>query len=460
MTINVKASLDRAIIFLLAAVFIAQQLTHWGPLSFLLGSLVFAAIILLMPQLKGLTLWLTAFFMAGGVLLLLLQKADARYWFEAAGINVTLVTLFVFAPMFGIPVRLPDYVAALKRFYETGVRSRTALFTGTQVLTQILGAFINVGSIPVVYHLTFVKPQPGIMSRLLANAMNRGFGGAIFWSPYFAAMTLVTSALSVYWSSVLPYLLGLSLISVLVSLAVDFRGIRMKEDPPDDEAVHPSDEIPSASRDHARFPIGLGIYLIAAIAIILLLERLVNLPMVLITCMAAVFFPLIWCLAKGAMTTYRQGLANHVKVTLPALQKEITLFLAAGFFSGSIGATGFGAYVPEVLEKIPLPISLSFSIFTIALITLTSLIGLHPIVPVTILATGIDPLAVHISPVYFAILLLGSWGISNPISPASAVNNLLAGMVKKPVFELAGPNYKYAAAMALVLLLYVAAVFS
>ncbi len=39
-----------------------------------------------------------------------------QVWFEAAGINVTLVTLFVFAPLFGIPVRLPEYVEALKRF--------------------------------------------------------------------------------------------------------------------------------------------------------------------------------------------------------------------------------------------------------------------------------------------------------------------------------------------------------
>ncbi len=127
--------------------------------------------------------------------------------------------------------------------------------------------------------------------------------------------------------------------------------------------------------------------------------------------------------------------------------------MAAGFFSGSIGATGFGV-VPVLLELIPLPISLSFSVFTVALITVTSMVGLHPIVLVTILATGIDPAVVQISPNYFAVLLLGSWGLSNTVSPASAVNNLLAGLFKKPVFEFALPNYKFAACMAVVLILY------
>lgn len=454
---TVKTVVELTIIFSLVVVFIVQQLTHWEPLSLLLGCFVFIAIAVLLPQIRGMTLWLTLSFMAIGVLLLLLQKADAGYWFEAAGINVTLVTLFVFAPLFGIPVRLPDYVEALKRFYETKVRKRTVLFVGTQLLTQIMGVFLNVGAIPVVYHFVYAKPHPG-MSRLLANALNRGFAGAIFWSPYFAAMAVVLSSLSLTWSALLPYLLGLSLVSILVSIAVDYRGLRSVEDtlPQTKEEVDQPES--TSSKGKVAFPVGLGVYLASAIVIILLLERFVELPMVLITCMAAVLFPLIWCLVKGAMAIYRQGLVNHFTVTLPALKKEITLFLAAGFFSGSIGATRFGEAIPVLLELLPLPISLSFSIITVTLITATSMLGLHPIILVTILATGINPAVVQISPEYFAILLLGSWGLSNTVSPATAVNNLLAGLLKKSVFELAFPNYKFAACMAVMLLLYLMAI--
>ncbi|MEK8129058.1 hypothetical protein WMW72_14230 [Paenibacillus filicis] len=462
MVLTVRAITVRTIIFLLAATFIAQQLTHFGPLLYVVGGLVFVAVVLLLPQLKGMTRWLTACFMAGGAVLLLLRGADARHWFEAAGMNVTLVTLFVFAPLFGIPVRIPAYVEALKRFYDTRVRSQTALFTGTQLLTQIMGAFINVGSIPVVYHLAFVKPRPDGIAGLLAQAMNRGFGAAIFWSPYFAAMALVTSALEVQWSSLLPYMAGLSLLSLPVSLALEARKLRAQDavaSVPAEQAAAAQQVEPGAG-DAAGFPRGLGLYLAAAIAIVLLLEQLVQLPMVLITCMAAVLFPLIWCLAKGAMPTYKQGLVNHVTITLPALQKEIALFLAAGFFSGSIAATGLGASVPALLGAFPLPVPVTFSILTVASVILTSMIGLHPIVLVTILATGIDPAAVQISPVYFAVLLLGSWGISNPLSPASAVNNLLAGLAGRPLFGLARSNYLFAAVMALVLLLYLGICFS
>lgn len=451
-----KPVLERAVIFSLAGVFIAQQLTHWGLLSPLLGGLVFVEIALQLPQLKGMTLWLTASFMAVGVLLFLVQKVNIRAWSDAAGINVTLVTLFVFAPLFGIPVRLPAYMEALNRFYETKARSRAVLFIGAQLLTQILGAFLNVGSISVAYHVVFIKPRPG-MDQLLANAMNRGFGGAIFWSPYFAAMAVVISSLSLTWSSLLPYLIGLAVISVFVSLALDYRGLRQAGDGSADAGAAEQAESPEV-RGKAGFPAGLAVYLVTAIAAILVLERLVRLPMVLITCLAASLIPLIWCWAKGDMATYRQGLRNHVSVTIPALKKEMTLFLAAGFFSGSIGATGFGAFVPDVLGWIPLPVSIAFSIVTVVLIVATSMAGLHPIVPVTVLATGIDPAAVHISPDYFGVLLLGSWGLSNTVSPVSAVNNLLASLLKKPIYKFAVPNYKFAVCMAVILLLYLAAV--
>jgi hypothetical protein len=441
----VKAAMERSLIFSIAAVYIALQLTQFELLSFILGGLVFAAILVLLPNLKGMTLWLTIFFLVTGVVLLMLQKVSAKIWFESAGINVTIVTLFLFAPLFGIPVRLPAYVMALKRFYEVNLRSKSALFVGTQLLTQIMGVFINVGSIPVVYQMVYVRPQPG-MNQLLANALNRGFAGAILWSPYFAAMTLVTSALGLSWSSVLPYMLGMAVLSLAVSWLVDFRGLLQAEPEEPTQMIE--------KRERALFPLGLGLYLIAAIIVILTMERVIELPMVLLICLAALAFPLLWCLIKGEMTVYKEGIKNHVTVTLPALQKEITLFLAAGFFSGSIGVTKLGAMVPSLLEQVPLPVFITFSFLTVAFIVGTSLIGLHPIVPVTIFAGSFDPSSVQISPIYFAVLLLGSWALSNPISPASAVNNLLAGLLKKSVFEVAKPNYKFAGIMALGLLLY------
>lgn len=463
MSPTIKTAMERTIVFSIAAVYMLQQLTGLEWLAPILGSLVVAAILLLMPKLKGMTLWLTISFMAIGAALMFARGADLNQWFEAAAVNVTIVTLFLFAPLFGIPVRLPAYVDALKRFFEASARSRGALLTGAQMLTQVLGVFLNVGAIPVVYGMIYAAPQPG-MERLIAGALNRGFAGAIFWSPYFAAMTIITSMLGLGWSSILPYVLGLAAMSLLASWIVDRRELKRQFEEETAELHRRQPVLPSSESAHEAgsaprgFPRGLGLYLITAMIVILVLERAVQLPMVMLICFSAIIVPLAWCMAKRAAGVYVDGLKHHVAVTFPALQKEITLFMAAGFFSGSIGTTGFGAAVPAMLEHVPLPISITFSIFAVALIAGTALIGLHPIVPVTILAGGIDPASVGISSVYFAVLLLGSWGLSNPISPVSAVNNLLAGLMQRPVFEMARANFRFAGFMAVVLVVYLAVV--
>lgn len=442
----IKPAIEKAVLFSIAAVYIVQQLTSFHSLTPVIGSLVFMVIAFQLPKLEGMTRVLTVAFILIGAGILVVHKSAAWDWFEAGSVNVTIVILFLFAPLIGIPVRIPEYVDALKRFYTRNHRSKSGFFVSTQILTQIMGVFINVGSIAVVYELVFVNSQRW-MRRFVINAMNRGFAGALFWSPYFAAMTLVTSALQVSWSSVLLYLFGLSMLSLVISWAVDFRDLARA-------TVMSMDVEAPEKQAKTSFPTGLMMYLVAAIIVIFVLEQMIELPMVLLICLVAFLFPLVWCMGKKSIGVYRQGLQKHFTVTVPSLQKEITLFLAAGFFSGTIPTTEFGSVIPIWLDYIPLPIFFTFSVFTVGLIAGTSLLGLHPIVPVTILVGSVDPAVVQMSNVQFAVLLLASWGISNPISPASAVNNLLAGLLKKPVLEVTKPNYKFTGWMAIALIIY------
>lgn len=89
------------------------------------------------------------------------------------------------------------------------------------------------------------------------------------------------------------------------------------------------------------------------------------------------------------------------------------------------------------------------------LIVLTAVVGIHPIVVVTIFVTSIKPEMIGFSPELFAVLLLASWGVSNTISPSTAVNNLLANLLKVDVFVLSIHwNFKYVSIMLFVIPVY------
>ncbi|MCI3922987.1 hypothetical protein MO973_22450 [Paenibacillus sp. TRM 82003] len=342
------------------------------------------------------------------------------------------------------------------------MKGLTSFYMGSQLLTHILAVFLNVGSISVVHHLASIHPS-STHWRVLSNALNRGFAFAMLWSPYFAAMALVTSALRLSWTELLPYVGGLCAIGFVASYFAERPGLRRLSRQP---------EGPSAASESAaareRGPEGgneatpsigpLLLYLMLAIMIVLTMEQLLDMPMVIVTAFAAAAYPLLWCMMSRSVGMYIMGVRDHVVKTIPSLKKEILLFLTAGFFSGAIGTTSFGAYVPRLLEAVPMPAAVSFTIGAMLLIYASSLIGVHPIIVVTVLATSVDPAAVGISAQHFGILLLGSWSLSNPISPASAVNNLIANLMRKEVVTLPALNYKFSVVLLIALPLYLFAI--
>lgn len=447
-SIGSTGRVEQILIISLGIIYIIHTLTQYVWLTWVLGGLVFVIIALLLPQLRGSVLYLTVLFLILGGGLLLYQQASLLTWIQSASINTAIVTLFVFAPLFGIPVRLPKYVEAIKHLYRTKVKGIFSFFVGSQMLTSILSVFLNVGSITVAYHLASIHPFSK-SKRLLGNALNRGFAGAIFCSPYFAAMAIVCSALNLAWAQILPYMLGMVLISFIVSFLMEITYMRKYAKEYVEEVELEREEI--ALEEQSKVLYSLIIYLVSAVLIILVLEKSLTLPMVVLTCLSAALFPLIWSMIFRAMPTYKQGIKEHARRTIPSLKKEITFFLAAGFFSGAIGEAKFGDFIVANMDRIPLPLPIAFSICTLLIIALTSLIGLHPVILVTILATGIDPFRVGITPEFLGVLLLGSWAITNTISPASAVNNLIAGLSHTDVLKVSARNYKFALILLIIL---------
>jgi hypothetical protein len=68
---------------------------------------------------------------------------------------------------------------------------------------------------------------------------------------------------------------------------------------------------------------------------------------------------------------------------------------------------------------------------TVLIILLTTLIGVHPIVVVTILVTQIDPEFIVSRPEAIALLLMLSWSLSAVLSPTNPFNFIVSESVKQ-----------------------------
>ncbi|WP_134702776.1 hypothetical protein [Ammoniphilus sp. YIM 78166] len=434
------------IISLLAISYLLLQIYPGQEMEAVVSVIILGVIVWVMPRIRGSTLTISTVLLLLAVGLMVYYEASVQEWLQAARVNLTLIALFLFVPLLGIPVRTGGYVEALKIVLARSMNEPRFFYIGSKLLTHMLGVVLNIGAVSIVYQLT--KASNITSSRLIANALNRGFVTSIYWSPYFSAMALILSQLHITWSSIVLYSLGLVFISTVVSIGLDHSVIRSNEqEQKHREGIRETTD-PIHLQKAKRKVIELFILLTLIMGLVLFVERMTSYSMVLIICLVSLIFPLLWCGFSGKAAPLIEQLQQHLDVGIPRMKKEIVLFLIAGFFSGAIVQAELSGYLIEAMNAVFGSFTMGIAFFFSLLIVLTAVVGLHPIVVVTILATSIDPRLIGLSPEYFAVLLLASWGISNTVSPATAVNNLLSHLLKENVLDVSIRwNLKYALIM-------------
>lgn len=412
------------LIGLLAAGFIIIELFNIDFLNQFISIVILLFIILSLPYLRGAMLYIVSFVMVLTVILFWNQTDVFSLVLSGATINLPLVALFIFAPLLGIPVRTGEYVEALKLILQKWINNVWLFYICTHLLAHMLSVVISIGSVTISYNL---KDASIVESkRLLSNALNRAFAMSIYWSPYFAAMALMINNLDVEWAEVVLYGLGFFVISFIVGILTELKTIRTESARLREVATKVEFKGSLTWEEAKKKVIELCILLVGTITIVLVIEGNSPFSMVLSISLTSMAFPILWCLLKGDLKKYIVEFKNHTFKTLPAMQKEITLFLLAGVLSAAFANSAIST---QMLDWVNTHMSDSVMLLTIILtlfIVGTSALGLHPIIFMTILVTSVPPESIGVSHQYFAVLLLISWGFATTISPATVVNNLLA----------------------------------
>lgn len=427
-----------ALAYILTQFFSLPQLEVW------VSVIILTLIVWILPSIRGSILWICLVLLVTGGSLMLYHHVPLVEWANALRVNLTLVSVFLLVPLLGIPVRTGGYVAALKVVLFRKLNDPNLFFLGTTMLTHILGVVLNIGAISIVYELTKASQMPN--PRLVANAINRGFVTALYWSPYFSAMALILSQFPNIWSSIVGYALALVLVSFGVSYAIEWPLLRSvpRVQGEATKEVDDEQELEKAKRKVCE----LFVLLLLMVSVVLLLEVITPYPMVLIICVISILFPLVWCFLCGKGAAYREECKRHLYAGIPRMKKEMILFLIAGFFSGAFVHAEISQYLIEAIHAVFGSFTMGIAFFIALLVVLSAVVGVHPIVLVTILITGIEPEWIGVSPAYYCLLVLASWGISNTVAPTAAANNLLANLTKVNVSEVSIKwNIKFAVMM-------------
>jgi hypothetical protein len=345
------------------------------------------------------------------------------------GINQVLpiVCLVTLAPLLSVPLKSGGYFKAIDGLLHHLTNYPGRLFMGITTTLFILCPVLSLGSVRIIHDFLNKMKLP---IELTVKSYVTGFSTAVFWSPYFASVSLVLYYLKIPVSDYILYGLGLSILSLAAgNLLFFFWKRRHLINWQVDESSILFD---AGNRRQLR---KLSFLIVLLMLFSLALEHVTQFSMVIIVSLISILLPLIWGIASRKRDLLLQHLKDYRDRSIPAMNNEIMLFISAGLLGHAIQGTAFANMLNTFLIQMASQSFLLFLISVLVIVLALTYIGIHQIAVIAALAMQLKAEELGISNISLAMLLLLSWSISTSLSPFSGLNIMVSRFIGKTGVE-------------------------
>lgn len=345
-----------------------------------------------------------------GLVLYALWQGHVPEWERVFASNVPILAMFISIAFLSLATEKPADEALPK-----GGRALAA----TAVGSNLLGAVINIS---VLFVFGDRLQRDGRLSSKHRILLARSFCAAAWWSPYFVATGVaLTYAPGMAWQQTLwPGLL-------MAAVAIGFTLLDLR--------LRGSDEL-------AAYPVhvsSLVMPVTLALAVLIAHEIWPAVPVLVLICLLS--FP-------GALLFMRQrprlpAVVGFARDKLHNQASQLALFLSASVFSAGISM--LLKMHPEWLVFEAVTFTPRVFLLVSGVMIAVSLIGVHPIVSISVVSPFLLPMQPDMTQLGF--MYLSVWAISTASSPLSGVGLALVGRYGAGVGEIVRDNWYYMISM-------------
>ncbi|RXT06578.1 hypothetical protein [Ammoniphilus sp. CFH 90114] len=403
--------------------FLPLDLLFWVFIFFLGLSLLFGVY-----YLNKASKILCASMLVMGHVIFFFYGGTADMWLESLTKNMPLVTFLVFIPLLSIPFRVEGHFKVIQEVAVGRLEGRQRFYSFVSFLTFSICIIMNMGGLRLNYEM--LEDHFRRYTQTGVQALMRGYAASMLWGPYFPTVILI-----LYYLNLPSYMyLGPALMFGLLSLGfLMLYGWMVYRKQVIIENQIPS--IPFPISNSAKRKLIVFIFLVLLLIILsLALESWVGLPIMIAMSVISIVFPLVMVTLTKQKIAYIAAVRDYRIQILPKMINEVSLFLSAGFLGEMIANTNFGQVLPSLFTTLG-SVSLWLMIFLLMIIIpLLAIVGVHPLVTGSVLGTSLSPAAVGLNPVSLAGTLIAGWAMALVLSPVSAINVIVGGMVDKPPY--------------------------
>ncbi|TFB24464.1 hypothetical protein E3U55_02920 [Filobacillus milosensis] len=340
--------------------------------------------------------------------------------FNGMNENVGLLAIFIFVPLISIPIRTGKYLDYMDIIFNHYISSSRQLYIYLKVSIMGIGSVMNLGTIPILYHLTSTSSFEKFEDTRL-RALIRGFSMAFLWSPYFISIALILSYFDITWVELFP--IGFSFALIGIALGILTMG---KSSVP----LKSIEEIDQSSIIKAKQKlIELVVIIVVMTVLTMTIEHNVDLSVLTIIPIIAIIVSTIWTLFYLNPKELIQEWVHYTQDRLPRMGNELSLFIAAGAFGVAILNAGASEWIIYLLEATGITHVLMIIPLIALIVNALSFVGIHPIITNTALAITLSssPLFAEDHLILSVGLLVG-WMMTILVSPFSATNLMVGNL--------------------------------
>ena len=266
--------------------------------------------------------------------------------------------------------------------------------------------------------------QAAPINRLQAVLFSRAFSSGCYWSPFYVSI-----------ATALVYAPGSNFITlVLAGLPIALTGLiittwQLLQDEESNETYgYP-----------LRFE-ALFVPLLLSITIIILNKLFPDFPVLTLITILSFLLALFALVMHNPFTAIKQ-IENHIATGLPDIYRELLLFLAAGVMSAGISTLLTSSDIALGITTVSPLTAGGFILVSM----LFSLIGVHPIVTISIVGSLLSNTSYNVNLLGVAMMMM--WGNGIVVSPFSGINLTLQGRFRISSFSIMRWNAGYAFTM-------------
>lgn len=380
------------------------------------GFVAFLAWLLSIPGADKTSRRLALLLVAIGSVLFAANKTSLVTAIDSFGQNTNVLMIMVLVPLLGIVIDLGGYRQALEEVSRS-VRQPVSLFFLAAFLVYAIGSVLLNAAIALVWAV--LKPivektgkDPG---EFLVASLPRGYDASLLWTPSSPAMAVALGITGASWPEVFLPGVALSAVILVCAALVEIGGPLLGRV---EETFDMSLPTPNPSNRSRRDILILTVGLLSFIGAIVLAQSIgLSIYQALVPCIAITLF--LWLSALGKVRDGLRLVMEHFTRKIPDMSSQFLLMTTAGFIGvairvaagdgfatlagrmSSLGATGFALVV-------------SFLVWGI------SVVGVHPLIGMTIVYSLVLPASGGDSAPYVALVLLLGSALGFSVSPVSA----------------------------------------